>query len=285
MNAGNQPTISVCIPVYNCEQYVSYAIESVLAQTFDDFELVLLNNASTDRTLKILQQYSDPRIRIINNDANIGASGNWNKALAVARGKYIKILCADDLLYPLCLDKQVAVFEDPVNSAVSMVCCGRDVIDEQGHRKYRRSFPGLRSRVSGRLAVQRTIRAGANLLGEPSAVLFRSEIIARTGGFDGGMNYVIDLDLWCRILAEGDLYIVREALCAFRVSSKAWSTTTSRLQGSDYRALIDKLRRDPRFHLSALDAAAGRTMSLVNMLLRRMFYAIVLRKVQDKNIC
>jgi glycosyltransferase involved in cell wall biosynthesis len=90
------PQVTICIPVFNCQKYIHQAIESVIAQTFRNWEMVIVNNASTDCTLEIIHSYSDPRIRIINNEKNIGLEANWNKAVSAAQGKYIKLLPADD---------------------------------------------------------------------------------------------------------------------------------------------------------------------------------------------
>ena len=111
-NQGNRsPLVSVCIPVYNCERYIGEAIQSVLDQTLADFELIVCDDCSTDGTLKAVEGCRDPRIRIFRNDANIGMWPNWNKAMSHARGKYIKLLCADDVIYSDCLQAQVDVLK------------------------------------------------------------------------------------------------------------------------------------------------------------------------------
>ena len=84
------PLVSVCIPVYNGEKYIGETIESVLKQTFKDFELVVCNNCSTDHTLDVVSKYQDPRIRVVTNEQNVGMVGNWNVCLKEARAKNIK---------------------------------------------------------------------------------------------------------------------------------------------------------------------------------------------------
>lgn len=277
MDKVYQPYISVCIPVYNCEGYIGSTIESVLVQTFKNFELIILNNYSTDRTLDIIRQYNDPRIRIIENETNIGAEGNWNKALSEARGKFIKILCADDLLYPNCLERQVAILENPSNKGVVLVCCGRDIIDERGNKILARNFKGHTGRFSGQYAVKKNIRAGTNLIGEPTAVLFRAEVLTKAGQFDISIPYVIDLDFWCRILLQGDIYIIPESLCVFRVSATSWSVTVARSQSQDFQRFITRLGEDPSYQLDFLDKVLGRIMALVNRILRQVFYKVILQ--------
>ena len=131
---GPQPLVSVCIPVYNCERYIGEAIESVLNQTLQDFELIVCDNCSTDNTLKVVEGYRDPRIRVFRNERNLGQSANFNKSLSLSRGKYIKLLCSDDIFYPDCLKAQAEVLEDPRNASVVMVFCSRDIMRSDGKR-------------------------------------------------------------------------------------------------------------------------------------------------------
>src|SRR5688572_8967364 len=103
--------LSVCIPVYNCGPYIKEAIDSVLNQDFKDFELIIVDNRSTDNTVSIVKDYKDSRIKLIENDTNIGLLGNWNKAVSLATGQYIKLLPADDFIYPGCLKRQCEVLD------------------------------------------------------------------------------------------------------------------------------------------------------------------------------
>src|SRR5579859_195058 len=106
-----QPLISVCIPCYNGERFIGRTLESVLRQTFTDFELVIVDDKSTDGTVSVIRGFTDARIRLIQNEKNLGLCLNWNRALSQTAGKYVKLLCEDDFLYPECLARQVAVLE------------------------------------------------------------------------------------------------------------------------------------------------------------------------------
>src|SRR6476660_8884800 len=107
--------VSVCIPVYNGDRFIEAAIESVLDQTFKDFEIIIVDNQSTDNTVSLIKKYTDPRIKFFQNDSNIGLIPNWNMAMSKASGEYIKILPADDLIYPQCLEWQVAILNNDTN--------------------------------------------------------------------------------------------------------------------------------------------------------------------------
>lgn len=99
----NQPFFSVCIPTYNYAQFLQEAVDSVVNQTFQDFEILIQDNCSTDNTQAVIEEYDDPRISYQKNSENIGMFGNLNKVCARAKGKYIKILCADDVMSRWCL--------------------------------------------------------------------------------------------------------------------------------------------------------------------------------------
>ena len=101
----SSPKISVCIPTYNYGQYLTYAIKSVLNQSYRNFELVICDDASTDNTKNVVEGFDDKRIRYIRNDANIGIAPNFNKCVRESKGLYLKFLCADDWFQPNLLEK------------------------------------------------------------------------------------------------------------------------------------------------------------------------------------
>ena len=105
------PLVSICIPVYNGETYIRQAIESVLAQTYTNFELIISDNLSTDKTLEIVDSIRDDRIKISKNKKNLGLVGNFNACIHKANGKYVKVLCCDDVLSPDAIKKEVDAFE------------------------------------------------------------------------------------------------------------------------------------------------------------------------------
>ncbi len=272
MKKTNNPLVSVCIPIYNCEEYIKQTIESVLAQTLSDWELIILDNSSQDKSLDIIKTYSDPRIRVVESDKNIGIEENWNKALAEAKGKYIKLLPADDYLLPDCLEKQTSVFDRPENRSVVLVCCGRNIIDQSGNFLIKRVFPGKKGLVKGRTAIRRVLRSGTNLLGEPGAVLFKREFLPQVGNFDGTLLYVIDVNFWLRTLLWGDLYVIPEPLCTFRLSPGSCSVEMTTSQSDHFSTFIRKLSEDPCYQVSQLDIVCGVFMSKILALGRRLFY-------------
>lgn len=264
------PLVSVCMPVYRSERFIAGAIHSVLFQTFTDFELIVIDDASPDATHEIASAIQDPRLRVYRNDRNLGPEGNWNRALEMARGRYIKVLPGDDTLYPECLEHEVAVLEDVRNRDVVLVYCARDIIDSAGRKVMRAKFPG-RGRIKAASLVRRTVRYGTNIIGEPGAVLFRADAASHAGGFDASLGFVTDLDYWVRLLRFGNAYAIPDALCTFRISGENWSVELGSNRCSQYLQFLDKLAgHDGR--VSNLDLLIGRMMARTNEHLRRLVY-------------
>ena len=128
---GN-PLVSVCIPAYNSAVYLKRTMESVLCQTYRNIELVVVDDCSKDNTLEVAEALKDPRIRIVKNEKNLGMTGNWNKCLAEAKGDYIKLICADDILYEDSIKKELGVLL--AHPAVTLAMSDTALIDENGKR-------------------------------------------------------------------------------------------------------------------------------------------------------
>ena len=270
--AARTPHLSVCLPVFNGEAYVRGAVASVLEQAGVDLELVVIDNASTDGTVAAVESFDDERLRLLHNHVNIGAGRNWSRCLHEARGELVKILCADDWLYPGALARQAAVLDQPGNEDVVLVAAARDVVDDQGHRLMRRRWGRDERRVAGAAAVRTVARRGTNLIGEPSATLFRREPALASGPFQAEATYAVDLEFWCRLLLHGDLWMIPESLSAFRVSGDSWSVRVARRQTADMKLLLDELSADERFGVTALDVRLGRAVATANTQARKLLY-------------
>lgn len=267
------PVVSVCVPTYGRSALLARTLRSVLAQTWSDFEIVVVDDASPDDTGTRVAELADPRVRYIRNERNLGPAETWNRALGLAQGKYIKLLCDDDLLYPRCLERQVAVFEDAANADVAVVACRRDIIGELDQRLFMHGgFGGRDSKIPGPAAVRRIVRSGTNPIGEPCATLFRASAVARGRGFDPHFRYMIDVDFWTRLLEEGALFWIGEALCGFRVTRNAWSARLARTQAREAREFFRTLRSRSRAEVTALDLLQGEARATTLGLLRRLFY-------------
>src|SRR6185369_1809748 len=207
------PKVSICIPTYNYGQFIADTIESVLAQSYVDYELIVVDNCSSDNTRDIVSAYmaKDRRIRYYCNESNLGMVGNWNRCLQYARGDYVKILCADDLLEPSCIERSMEFFDRYPN--VSLVTCIRQIVDKQLKPMADVAYADSTNIESGSSVIRRCFFEW-NLIGEPTAVMFRGKDAGR--GFDSRYKQLIDLEMWFHLLEKGDFAFVAEALCSFR---------------------------------------------------------------------
>lgn len=248
--------VSVCLPTYDSAAHVGETVRSVLDQTFADFELVVVDDASTDGTLEVLEKFDDPRMEVRRNPSNLGAVANWNRATEDAVGAYVKVLCGDDVLYPDCLAVQVEVLDR--HPGVALVAGRRDVVDDDGRVVVRnRGLAGMRGEVAGPEAVRRIARSGTNPLGEPAAVLVRRGALEAAGPFRADLPYVLDVDMWCRVLRHGSLFALDRTVCAFRLATGSWSERLAPHQGAQARAFVRSLRSEAPGALTAADEAAG----------------------------
>jgi glycosyltransferase involved in cell wall biosynthesis len=266
--------VSVCIPTYNGAAYIERTIRSVLAQTWTDLELVVCDDGSTDATLEVVARFTDRRLRVVAHGDRSGAGANFRRAVELAQGSYVKLLCQDDVLYPQCLARQVAALQAGAEAGVVMVSCRRDIVDDHDRVIYRdRGWRGAAGIVRGSDAMRANIRAGTNLIGEPSAVLCSRSAFERAGGFDPRFSYMIDLEAWMRLLEHGHLVYLPESLCTFRVSQQSWSAAQRRSQARQARALLRELRERYPDTITRTDLAVGWTKPTLLSCARRVMFA------------
>lgn len=206
--------VTICIPAYNAAAYLTAALESALAQTDAEAQVLVVDNASTDDTAEIALRFArlDSRVRLVVNDANLGMTGNFNRCLELAESTYVKFLCADDLLRPRCVERMRCVLER--NPDVVLVGCARELISDTGEAMGRLNFASRDVRTPGRDTIRRCFFSG-NDIGEPSAVMFRRADALR--GFRAEYNQTVDLEMWFDLLEKGDFAFLAEPLCSIRV--------------------------------------------------------------------
>lgn len=210
------PLVSVCMPTYNGAKFVAEAIESVLHQDFADFELLIIDDCSSDETGEIIERFcrQDARVRAIYNSSNLGMVENWNACLVRARGRYLHYLFGDDLISsPDALSRMVEILEN--NRSVSLVASSRHLIDSRSERRGLISFFGNGSVTDGSSVIRRCLLEQKNLIGEPSVVMFRREDALR--GFDARYRQFVDLEMWFHLLEQGSFAFIGEPLASFRV--------------------------------------------------------------------
>lgn len=200
--------ISVVMPVFNGERYLEEAVASVLRQTFDDFELIVVDDGSVDRTPELLRCVAekDRRVRVVT-QANGGIVKALNRGVAEAEGDFIARMDADDVSHPTRLSRQYAVAcADPSVVVLGGDC---DVIDENGASLGTRRFPTDPARVL------RTILNGANPIAHPT-VLVRKDALLRVGAYRERFRHAEDVDLWLRLSRLGTIRTIGEVVLSLR---------------------------------------------------------------------
>ena len=238
------PIVSVIMPAYNAERTLAEAIESILAQEFRDFELIIVDDGSSDGTATILKRYArtDARIVILTNALNQGISRSRNRALGVARGEYVACLDSDDVAVPSRLGQQLEF----MNKNPDCVLLGSDltIIDERsaivGQRVYPHSDEELRK------AMPRL-----NPFAQPAS-MFRAELARKIGGFREDLPLCEDYDFFFRLAEHGKVSNLAQPLTRYRVSST--QTKTTRLQETvRYTLLVQQWAFERGWKQSASD--------------------------------
>jgi glycosyltransferase involved in cell wall biosynthesis len=245
------PLVSVCIPTYNYGGVVGRAIQSVLAQTERDLELIVIDDQSTDGTADVVRPHlADARVAFVENERNLGLFANFNRCLELARGEYVKVLCADDWLHPRSLEDALSVLAAEPRTA--MATSPGWLVDWEGRLTGLLRGPfGLTRRVGGRRAMESLADWGNVAPGMPSHVLLRCSAVEEVGGFEEAFAPASDVHLWLKLLARYDLGWVPEPRCYLRIHARhdyEWGTDPDE---SVFALWEDMAGREPR----SVDAA------------------------------
>jgi glycosyltransferase involved in cell wall biosynthesis len=233
---GSQPLVSVVTPVYNAEPYLAECIESVLAQTYGNWDYTILNNCSTDRSLEIARSYAarDPRIRVENNGTFLGQTGNLNKAMSLISpdSKYVKMVLADDWMFPNCLWEMVRVAElHPTAGIVSSYRLDDRRVNCDG-------LPYPSTFVRGRDICRATLLGDIYVFGTPNTLLYRSVDARQRVPFFDQESLHEDTEVCYEILMHRDLGFVHQVLTFTRRQNESLAAAR---KVHDPQHLLDKL--------------------------------------------
>lgn len=275
MNSAPQPLVSIVVPVYNNAEYLPECIESILAQTYENWDCTIVNNCSTDGSGDVARRYAakDPRIRVHDNDQFLRAVPNHNNALRQISldSKYCKIVFADDWIFPRCIEEMVSLAEE--NPSVS-------VVGAYGLEEHRVAWAGLpyRSRVvSGRDVCRRLFLEGLYVFGTSTSVLYRSDLVRAQDPFYNESNFHADMEACVVLLKSWDFGFVHQILTFKRLGagsltlSVAWDWMTyfgcmlsilvkhgpDYLDAGEFNASLDRLLTD-YYNFLAISALRGR---------------------------
>lgn len=213
--------VSVVLPCYNAELYVESCINSVLNQTYRNFELIIIDDGSTDETIKIINNFNDNRIKLYRNEANYGITTSLNKALALSKGKYIARIDADDMMHPERISKQVQFLEAPENSQIMLVGSHHYVINKEGILVSFKQYPISDHEI-------RSVYAFQNPFSHPTTMM-RTDIV-KPIGYSDQYPHVEDYHLWGQILRQFKVANIPEYLTYYRVHEQNTSKENDKIQ-------------------------------------------------------
>jgi glycosyltransferase involved in cell wall biosynthesis len=202
----NSPAISVIMPAFNAGNYIAEAIESVLIQTFTDFELVIINDGSTDDTETVIRSFTDKRIHVIKQQKT-GVSGALNKGLEIAKGKYIARFDADDICFPHRLDMQYRFMEE--NPDHVLIGSAAEYIDRHGNYIFKWDPPAYQHQEIKKLIIR------ACPFDHPT-VIYKKDVVLALGGYSKEALHFEDHLLWTQFFSMGKLSNLREPLIRHR---------------------------------------------------------------------
>lgn len=228
MNTASQPLVSILTPVYNGAQYLSECIESVLAQTYPNWEYIIIDNCSTDGSVEIARQYAakDRRIRLHENPHFLRALPNHNATLQQISpsSKYCKIVFADDWIFPECLERMVALAQEypSIGMVSAYVLEGRAVTCT--------GLPYPCVFVNGREICRRHLLDGLYVFGSPNSVLYRSDLVRRRNPFFNEANVHADTEVCFSLLRDSDFGFVHQVLSFTRVRHGSRTAISDEMQ-------------------------------------------------------
>lgn len=268
---GPEPVISVCVPTYNGRGHLAACLDSLLAQEFTDFEVIVVDDDSQDGTWEEASGYAarDGRFRVHRNGDRLGLVANWNRCVELARGEWIKFLFQDDLLKPACLARLLGACRQQDKR---FGFCAREFVFEAGTapkliewfgahaRRLREEYAGAPAISPVQAARLMAGEPALNLAGEPTVTLIHRSLFRELGGFDAGLIQLCDAEFWDRILIHHGGVFVAEELAAFRLHAKA-ATALNHERRRFRMGVLDRLVLQHRFafggQYGALRARAG----------------------------
>lgn len=209
-----KPLVTVLMAVYNGERYLRSTIESILNQTFTDFEFVIVNDGSNDSTVEVIKSYKDHRIILYNNKINLGQTKSWNTGLHIARGKYIARIDAGDVSMPMRLKRQVTYIQK--NPEITVV--GTSAF------RYTDSWKVIDvvHMPNSKLAILQSMFFANPII--HISVLMQREAILHIGGYDERYHVLADYELWSRLLQNNyQLSNLGEILVGYMISPESFS--------------------------------------------------------------
>jgi len=275
------PLVSVCIPIFNGQEYIRETMDCVLNQTYKNLEVIISDNCSTDKSIEIIKSFNDPRIKIFSNEKNMGIKYNYLKVFTYASGKYLTFMGADDGMTLTAIEKAISILEHPDNADVALVNGYVSIINNNSKQVYLKKFIFGSGKFSSYWAIRSNFLYGSNIVGEPNGTLFRKDHYLKIPDpkFEKANNWTFDLDMLLELLLQGKLYVLPEIVGKFRISEQSTSNKELRFeQAKLFRQYAIAIYRDKRYNLSFFWVITASVNSLLLQIARNLFYKIFITK-------
>ncbi len=240
---NNIPTLTIQMCTYNRAHYITQAIDSVLSQTFQDFELLILDDCSTDNTEEVMAAYlTDPRIKYIKNEQNLGITKNRNKALALSNGKYIAVLDSDDYWTDNTkLEKQINFLNK--NPDYILIGTNMTIVDEQNKTIKKVSYPSSNFLIKNLLLLK-------NLFCH-SSVMYKKQEIINLGSYDESLPIWEDYDLWLKIGNKYKFANLNTYTTAYRQHASQSNSEKIKIGQDTQKLIIERYKNQYSFYTLA----------------------------------
>ena len=242
--------VSVCIPTYNGATYLKETLLSIEKQTYTDFEIVISDDKSIDSTLDVVEKFkqiSKKTIKLVYHKPN-GIGSNWNNCINNASGKFIKFVFQDDILLPTCIEEMVSILDE--NNRVGLIACQREFIYSQSFyteelAQWINQFGNLQNGLNLKkhkdysildyrfFKSKQFLKSPMNKVGEPSAVMFRKDIVNEIGFFREDLKQILDYEFYYRLLKLYDIAIIDRVLVKFRLHDKQTTVVNKQTYGEN----------------------------------------------------
>ncbi len=225
----NNPKVTVLMPVYNGEKYIREALESILNQTFTNFEFLIIDDGSTDKSVEVIKSYTDPRIRLIHNEINLGLITNLNKGLELASGEYIARMDCDDISLPKRLNVQVAFMDE--NPTIGVCGSWVETFGEVSGNAWK--YPSCSAEIMANLLFD-------CCLAHPSVMIRKSMFKRYQLKYDPAELYAEDFGLWFRCSMNFPLSNIKQVLVKYRITSGSVSRANAKKQAETLKMMDRK---------------------------------------------
>lgn len=273
------PNVSVIMSVHNNEQFLKAAVESILNQTYKDFEFIITNDCSTDSSLEILRDLSkkDKRIILIENNENLGLTASLNNMINLSKGKFIARMDGDDIAFPYRIEKQLNVFEN--NTDIGIVFTDEELIDKDGNKVCDSWKPKQVHKILEILPYHCEIT-------HPS-VMIKKSILMKHGLYNTAYRTGQDKELWLRLLENKvNFYYLKEKLLSYRINPQS----VRKIQGENYyfklakTCVINNQKRKALKYLSNLNLKECLNLFVRMIIPFPVYYSLIIYKVKMDNM-